>query len=378
METDERKYRILLLGDFSNLHSQLGKTLTEMGHDVTVISDGCGFQQTARTHDISRKPGKLNGALLAAKFAWPLHKHLKGYDIVAVTGPYFAGLREQRLRWVFERLRGENERIFTTFCSTDPVYINECLGNDSLLRYNEYRIGDKPSPLALSPQARLNEWLTPTMVDYTDFFYDNLDGAVSVLYEYDLVARHRLGDDKVEYAGIPIDVNAIEPYSMNFNDGKVRLFLGRHAHRIVEKGTDILEKAARAVCGRNPGKAELVIVENRPYDEYVKLMRDSHIILDQLYSYTPATNAMIAMAHQLVTVSGGEPEYYDFIGERTNKPIINADPEDFDGLVARLDSFVRDPQSLIDYGARGRQFVESHNEARLVAQRFLDAWTKRL
>ena len=58
-----------------------------------------------------------------------------------------------------------------------------------------------------------------------------------------------------------------------------------------------MEHAARAVVDRYPGKAELVIVENRPYDEYLGLLRSAHVVLDQLYSYTPATNALQAMAY---------------------------------------------------------------------------------
>ena len=65
-----------------------------------------------------------------------------------------------------------------------------------------------------------------------------------------------------------------------------------------------MEAAARAVVGRYPSRAELIIVENRPYEEYLGLMRSAHVVLDQLYSYTPATNALQAMAYGLNTVSG--------------------------------------------------------------------------
>ena len=58
------------------------------------------------------------------------------------------------------------------------------------------------------------------------------------------------------------------------------------------------------------------------------MMRSSHVILDQLYSYTPATNAMLAMAQGIVAVTGAEPEFYDFIDEHDNRPIINAVPDD--------------------------------------------------
>ena len=86
---------------------------------------------------------------------------------------------------------------------------------------------------------------------------------------------------------------------------------------------------------RYPGKAELTIVENRPFDEFVRLLCNSHVVLDQIYSYTPATTALMAMAYGLNTVSGGESDFYDYIGEHTLRPVINA-PVELDELTETL------------------------------------------
>lgn len=385
MESQGRKYRILLLGDYSNMHSQLGKTLSAMGHDVTVMSDGCGFMDTSRTVDIRRRPGRLGGALLYARLRWPLHSRLSGYDIVAIQHPNFVQLRTGRLRILFDRLRADNGRVFLTAAGTDPVYIRECQRADSPLLYNEFRVGNRPTAFALSQSADLDSWLSPGMIDYTEHVYSHVDGVVTALYEYDVAVRRLLGDSKVHYGGIPIDTGAVTPVPMDFGSGKTRIFLGRHAHRVVEKGTDILEQAARRVCERHPDSAELVIVENRPYAEYVQLMRSSHIVLDQLYSYTPATNALLAMAAGMVAVSGGEEDYYRFIGECGEtpgagspvlRPIVNARPDDLEALVAELSQLVCDHDRLRASGAQGPEFVKRHNDAYVVAQRFLQAWTK--
>lgn len=125
-------------------------------------------------------------------------------------------------------------------------------------------------------------------------------------------------------------------------------------------------------------KCTLDIVENLPYSEYLKRLRNADIVLDQLYSYTPATNAMLAMAMGKVAVSGGEPEFYDFIGEKENHPIVNAVPDDDDALYRAVEDAVVHRERLADLGARSREFVVRHNDVDVVAKRFIDFWTSKL
>ena len=139
----------------------------------------------------------------------------------------------------------------------------------------------------------------------------------------------------------------------------------------------MLEEAARQVIERHPGKAELTIVENRPYAEFVELLKNAHVVLDQIYSYTPATTALMAMAYGLNVVSGAEPEFYDFISEQNNRPIINA-PIELDELTNALEQIVLHPEQIADRGKRSREFAEKHNDCKIVAHRFLNFWQSRL
>jgi hypothetical protein len=106
-------------------------------------------------------------------------------------------------------------------------------------------------------------------------------------------------------------------------------------------------------------------------------MLSSHVLLDQIYSYTPATNALIAMSRGLNVVSGGEPDFYDFIGEHSNRPIINASTN-LDDLTDVLADVVAHPELIAERGRQSRQFVLKHNAANIVAQRYLNFWTSKL
>jgi glycosyltransferase involved in cell wall biosynthesis len=371
------KYRILLLGDYSNLHSQLGKTLRSMGHDVTVMSQGSDFQNTDRDINIVRNPGKWNGL----KFTWQclatLHKYLRGYDIVALQHQNFLPLRPQRLRYFFDRLRGENGAVFLSYAGRDVPYLDQCLDASSTIRYNEYRIENSRTDYFTNSSKSLSEWLSPTMRKYNDYILQHINGAVTALYEYHAAAMRVLPREKIAYGGIPIDVNVLAPVTMHGQEDCVQLFLGRHRNRMAEKGTDLLEYAARRVMDRFPGKCRLSIVENVPYSEYINTLCASHVVLDQIYSYTPATNALIAMSRGLNVVSGGESDYYNFIGERENHPIINA-PTNLDDLTDVLSDVVAHPELIAERGRRSREFVLKHNAAEIVAKRYLDFWTSKL
>lgn len=370
--------KVLLLGDYSNYNRCLASALIEQGHDVTVASDGCRWMDTGRDIDISRRmKGKLGGLELWLKLNTTLAGRLKGYDIVQINNPIFLDLRPERIRKIFDKLKRDNGAVFLTAMGNDTAYINQCVDGASPLRYNEWLVNGVPTELYKTDKARLERWQNPPLSDHCKYIYDNVAGVVSVLYEYDLACRRVLPDAKVAYAGIPIDTETIVPVDINAQPEKVRFFLGRHRDRMVEKGTDRMGVAVAEVVRRYPDKCELETVENLPYEEYIRRMRRAHVVIDQLYSYTPATNALLAMAMGLNAVSGGEPEYYDFIGEQSIRPIINALPDD-EALIEMFTQIALHPEAIAINGTKSREFVLRHNDSRIVARRYVEFWEKRL
>ena len=370
--------KVLLVGDASNYHNTLAKGLRALGHEVTLASAGGGWMRTAREIDISRPvKGKLGGLALWLNFQTRLKRLFSGYDAVSIATISFIELKPKRIRPVFDWLRKHNGAVFNTSLGTDPNYVRECLDPQSPIRYSEFSLFGEPSPLVKAEPNLISEWLSRDLSDLDMYIYNNVSGATSALWEYDVALHRVLPPGKIAYAGIPIDTASIPVVGIPDNVRKVRLFLGRHRDRMLVKGTDVIEAAARAVCERYPDRAELVIVENRPYAEYVELLESAHIVLDQLYSYTPATNALLAMAQGHCTLSGGAPEYYDFIGEREMRPVIHVEP-DYQSVYSQLEQSVTHPADLRRRGLEGREFVVKHNDMKVVARRTADFWQRRL
>lgn len=373
----EKNPKILLLGDYSNCHRTLATGLRAIGCEVTVASDGSGWMQCERNVSIVRRKGKPAGLFHALRMHALLRGSLSGYDIVAIHDLNFCNLKPHRMWPLFNLLKSRNGGVFLTSMSTDIAYLDMLQAADSPLRYSEWFVNGKPSRMFEANPREWEMWHNSQLVGYQNKVLDRLDGAVSVLYEYHKGIERRLGPDRVAYGGIPVDVDLFPQVELPDRPEKIRFFLGRDRRRKLMKGTDLLEEAARRVVDRYPSAAELVIVENKPFSEFIELMKSSHVVLDQIYSYTPATTALMAMAYGMNVVSGGEPEFYDFIGEWDNRPVINA-PLELDALTDTLEDIVRNPQLIRERGIRSREFVMKHNDCRVVARRYLDFWQRRL
>jgi hypothetical protein len=100
------------------------------------------------------------------------------------------------------------------------------------------------------------------------------------------------------------------------------------------------------------------------------------VLLDQLYSYTPAMNALLAMAKGLIVVSGGEPENYEILGETELRPIINVQPTE-ESVYHELEQLVLHPERLEQLSKDSVRYIKKHHDHIKVAQQYLDFWTHR-
>lgn len=363
--------KILFVGDYSNFHVTLATELRRRGHQVTVVSSGSRCMDTARDIDISRKPG-IFGAFSYLGRLFKIWPSLSGYDVVQLINPNFLHLRPGKTRYFFRELKRNNRHVCLSLAGSDPVTVKGCV-EDDLFRYSEFRIGSEKSPYAKGTPGIEYRWLNGIMGDHCRFIYENTDCAISALYEYHIAAKPYL-EDKLSYAGIPVDTERIKPEPFVIGaDGKVNMLVGIKSECELFKGSGRLLAAAREVERLHPDRCRVIVVRDLPYTDYLKALNDAHIVIDQLYSYTPATNALETMALGKVSVSGAEPEYYDFIGEKELHPIVNVVPDD-ESIVRTLEDLVCNQDDMRRRALQGPEFVARHNSAKIVADRFLRAW----
>ncbi len=368
--------KILFAGDASNMHNTLAQQLRRMGHEAVVASDGSRWMNTGRDINLLRRPGKWG----AVRYVFDIMRALpamRGYDVVELSSYIFLNLRPEKVRLVFDWLRRHNRLVVLSALATDVTYYEACHDGHTY-RYSDYRLGDRPSPYVGSDEYKAqhqDNWKADFMRRHRDYMLSRVDGVVACLWEY-YAAYQAAGYEPLAYAGIPIDTEALTFRPLEREPEKVRFFIGIQPDRTVIKGTDRLLAALKRVEHRYPDRCEVDVAERLPYAEYTRRMRQAHVIVDQLYSYTPATNALIGMAQGLVAVSGAEQEYYDLIDEHDNHPIVNVSPLVAGDIDAQLTHIINNKHLLPQLSRKSREFVEKHNAAPVVAQRYLDFWSR--
>ena len=367
--------KILMLGDYSNLHSCLAKELRNRGHEVTLISDKGGYMNTEADIKLCRRPGILGSfrylyRIMASLPSW------SGYDVVQLINPVFFKLKPGKLKMIFDILKKNNRSVFLTLCGNDHFFVKDCVDSD-LFRFSEFRVGKEKAPLVLCDPQREAGWLIDGHAQYTQHLYNSIDGAMSVLPEYDMSARLHMDPEKLLFTNLPVSLDNLDFHPLNIN-GKVRILIGMRGNMEIQKGTAKMLDICREIEKEMPEKCEVRVVKNLSLSDYIEELRQSHIVIDQLYSYSPATNALQTMALGRISATGGQPEYFDYINE-ADGPVFCLTPlEDENTIKKRLKELILDTERLNSMSLEGRRFVEKHNDVRNIATLFEKHWEKHI
>lgn len=361
--------KILLLGEYSNVHWTLAQGLRKLGHQVTVASNGDFWKDYPRDIDLARQPGKWGGIKLMARLCTLLPR-FRGYDVVQLINPVFFELRAERLFPFYRYLRRHNGRVVLGAFGMDYYWVSVNT-DERPMRYSDFNIGDTIRTDAVAEKERA-DWLATAKERLNRLIADDCDAIVTGLYEYD-VCYQRHFPMKTHFIPLPIRVGpprqATSDSSPSTPQSTIRIFIGISRGRSAYKGTDIMLRAAENIAARYPDRVELRKAEGVPFVEYQQLMNDSDVLLDQLYSYTPSMNTLLAMSKGIVCVGGGEPENYEILGETELRPIINVEPT-YESVYHELLQLVLHPERLPELKRQSIEYVRRHHDYLKVARQY--------
>ncbi len=362
--------RILLFGNPSMWHSNLAKGLRERGHEVRLISERYGWRRFPVDDICLERRTDINGKLALVDYlfkALPILRQCKGYDIVQLSHPMFLALRGSHMKPFYNYLRRNNGKL--VMCSVGEDYhILDQIINKNILRYSEQRIGSEIMHND-NVQFLRDIYLEKNTANYCKYVAEDCDAIVAVLYEY-WACYNNVYPQKLHFFPLPVVMEEKDPQDFSVGE-KVRLFIGLQRDRMNIKGTDIMLKAAQDVVKDYPDKAVLQVAENVPYTEYEQMLKNTDVLLDQLYSYTPAMNALLAMSKGIVAVTGGEQENYDIIGEQELRPIINVQPT-YESVYHELKELILHKENIPELKRQSVEYVRRHHDYRKLAKQFED------
>lgn len=364
--------KILYFGEYSRLHTLLAKGVRELGHEAIVVGDGNMFHNFPRDIDIRRSDGPLAGVRHLAKMI-SLLPRFRGYDIVQLINPDCFGLKAEREYPFYRYLRRHNKRIVSGAYGCDWYWVDDGL-HYKTFRYGDFYIGDKMRTDEAA-QIFIREYEHTPKGDYTRYVMEDADWIPTCLYEYQACYSHYF-PKKTQFIPLPIIAGNERPVH-TFDGERIRFFIGIDRARSQYKGTDIMLQALEHTVSQYPGQCEMVKAVSLPYAEYEQSMNGCDVMLDQLYSYTPSMNSLLAMSKGIIVVGGGEPENYEIIHEAKLRPIINVEPS-YESVCRQLEWLINNRQQINQLKADSIDYVKKHHDYRKVAQAYVTMYEKLL
>ena len=375
--------KILLIGEASFLHNTLKKGLLERGHRVLTMSDGNGWHDAPRDIDLRRdgRWGKLGGL----RVVWQLLRHLPqlcGNDVVQIHNYQFVPLMYRWNTLLLRFLKLTNRRV-----------VKGCFGDDPQIFRRQAQGVPVYSDTFWSGQLQNAELHRDRIAEVVEHGAEAswrktthmADALVACLYEYWLDYNEPPYAAKLHYIPLPMECEEMvrwcdgEMVKCVGNDAPshpLTILIGLQPKRDFMKGAMKIAAFVEEVARRHPGKVQIKYVEGVPYDEYMHLLAEADVLVDQLYSYTPSMNSLAAMARGTVVIGGGEEEYYEFIGEDTLRPIINVRPDVPDEEnIAAIERALFTDGTLERMAQESIQFVHKYHDYRHVAEQYEQLYT---
>jgi len=378
--------KILLLGEYSRLHNSLKEGLISLGHKVTLLSDGDGFKNFP--NDLSIRASLTNtfplryfklGIYKIFKFdlselerglrCFFLLKKLKNFDVVQLINEKPIKTTPTVERYLLKRIFYNNTNVFLLSCGVDTISVNYMM--DKKLRYSLL------DPYFTNPKLKnefnyVLEYNLNSQNKTHDLVFNNIKGVIASDFDYVLPLKNHK-----QFLGlIPNPVNLKEfSFQQPPFDQKIVIFLGINRGTYHAKGIPYFEKALASIQNTYRDRVKVITVENIPYNEYITLYNEAHIVLDQIYSYDQGYNALEAMAQGKVVFTGAEKEFLDHYNLREDDVGINALPN-VDYLIAKLSNLIENPEKIKAIGKSARAFIEDKHDSIKVAQKYSDTYNK--
>lgn len=375
--------RILLFGEYSRLHSMLKRGLEKQGHQVVVVGTGDGFKSLPT--DINFKSGYKKGlALWINKLTfkllnWDLNsqrierqffkqkEHFKNFDVVQLINTSPLAIQPSAEKRIIQYLSENNNKLFLLSCGAD--YFSVTNGLEQRAQYSIMSPYLEDSSLKRE-YTHILKYRTPKFKKLHDFVVTTCSGIIASDLDY-----HIPLENHPKYLGLapnPIDTSEIDFIPLKTSE-PIIIFHGINRGNYYKKGTHYFEEALQFIQKKYGKKVEIRTVENVPYEEYIRLFDDAHILLDQVLAYDQGFNALEAMAKGKVVFTGAEKEWLDHYKLEEDTAAINALP-DSEKIAKKLSWLIENPEEIIEISKNARAFVEQFHEYTMVANTYLNLW----
>lgn len=380
--------KILLIGEFSRLHNSLKEGLQHLGHNVVLVGNGDLFKKFPADINLEvsicnksfilffRKAiHKLTGFDIAdLEVAYKFKKELKNlydFDVVQLINEDALSIHPSLQIPLLKQLIKQNKNLFLLSCGDDFVNINHYLKEQEAYSILTPYLTNK------SLKKQFNyclKYTTPAYKKLHDFIYKHSCGVIASDMDYHIPLIKN-----ESYLGLipnPINTDSIafEPIK---TDNRIHIFHGINTLSQVKKGPQFFIDALEIIKKKYTDKVEIHTTYNLPYNEYIDVYNQAHIVLDQVYSFDQGYNALEAMAKGKVVFTGAEKEWLNYYNLNENAVAINALPN-VSNIVENLEWLINNPKEIIEISINARAFIEKEHNYIQIAKKYLQVWEENI
>lgn len=376
--------KILLIGEYSNLHNSLKQGLQKNGFEVTLLSTGDGFKNF--DSDIPIKSSvfenkflkliaklidrligvSLNEIEIFIKAIFKINK-LKGFDIVQLINERSFGTSPRLEKTILKYIFKNNKKVFLLACGVDTVSIK--YASEKKFRYSILSPYFKNKNLKGEFKHTV-KYLNSNYLMLGEYVRDNVKGIISSDLDY-----HIPYENFNKYLGMipnPINIDKLKKCEIN-KKNKIFILHAINSKNKIKKGNEFFEKSLMLIEEKYKNKIKIVKTIDRPYSEHIINVNECDILLDQVYAYDQGYNALEAMALGKVVFTGAEKEWVEFYNIKEDSIAINALP-DISKIVEKLSWLIENPMQLKSISKNARKFIEEHHDYKNIANKYLKTW----
>jgi len=350
--------RILLLGEFSGLHTNLKLGLESFGHEVVLLSTGDSFKSIRGDINITSKSKNryIRAIIIRLKFLYHMSQ-FRGYDVVQFIETNMLPFSTTFNLMCLKFLKRFNKKVILNCCGGNALVITHSLVN---LKYSPFQNEIKEEYYNGSYKVIGYKKLMDTIRLSNQF-----TGIITTSYMYD--ETYKKFNNYLGFIPMPTVVPPTT-HSNNIID-KIVIFHG--VTRPVIKGSKYIIDAMEIIKKKYPEKVTLKIIEKVPYSEYKEMVNECNIFIDQASSYGYGMNALLALSEGKVVLSGCEPGTEKIM--ETKCPVINIKPET-SHIVNQLEYFILNKDKILELGHASYLYVKQNHNHRLVAKKYMENW----
>lgn len=386
----EDKMKVLFIGEYSGVYTELIKGLKRKGVETFTISNGDGYKKYPADilfinnviptknffkrayRNVIKRLG-LHGLYNFLKRWKELKQYVKGYDIVQLVNSVpLSGFGSVANLIMIRYIRKNNKHIFLSVLG-DDYYTVKWLG-ENYERSDFFKDNKIKNIFLPSGQFKYKYCLFYKLLN--DYIIKISSSIIPGLYCYKL--PYDFTNKTTKVFPFPIDNTKIgTPIILN-NNNRIIIFHGWQKGKNNRKGNDVFDRVIKKVVEKYGNKVEYIIVQNVPFEEYIKLYSSAHVFIDQLYADDKGVNGLLGMAAGKVVFAGFEKTvleaYPNYNGE-----IVGIDSyNDEEYLFNKFCELIDNPKLIEKISKNAIEFVKQNHLTDFVADLYINEWKKYL